>query len=379
MRNFDAIVVGSSPICIMKAIQLKKMGEHVAIIDKEDGVGGAWKTGKAENIGTIERACHMIEFYSEGYENISSLLDIEFEVMRPQPIRVYQNGKKRKYLTRYRILKVFLSQLFAYLVLICIRSLNKLIPDKLKIRKGEKLSLSDLRKNIVLLFFKRVLSLLGSVRIKQPKGGYSIIPKKIIECLNKYDIPRDIGYVKTVSITDNRCVIKLENRSIYANKVYLSESTDIEILPLLGSDSILRRLSHENFHIVVEVGQIESKEIPGYISIENDENFHRISKYPLSLDESYSYSIFLVQIKKHPNQFKDLIHSIQNIFFVSGIVKNMNITVSVVKLFQDTHCNLSQDAKYASGIYLGGKIEILQSIGDLGRIASTFLDKRTKK
>ena len=61
------LIIGSSPIMLLKALKLAKKGKKVFLIDKENSIGGAWKCffykGK-----WYEGACHILDNNRETYD-----------------------------------------------------------------------------------------------------------------------------------------------------------------------------------------------------------------------------------------------------------------------------------------------------------------------
>ena len=75
---YDVVVIGSSPVAIFQAIKSARHGLKTVIIEKDQNVGGAWKTRQVYGIGQTESACHLIEFYAGVYETLSDLIGIDF-------------------------------------------------------------------------------------------------------------------------------------------------------------------------------------------------------------------------------------------------------------------------------------------------------------
>jgi phytoene dehydrogenase-like protein len=45
-QPYDWAVIGSSPLCMMKAIVLARGGARVVVIEKNDRLGGMWSSGR---------------------------------------------------------------------------------------------------------------------------------------------------------------------------------------------------------------------------------------------------------------------------------------------------------------------------------------------
>jgi hypothetical protein len=86
MTTVDYIVIGSSPISLVKAAILQSTGNEVLVIDESDSMGGAWKTVKYPTLPELEIGCHIWSAHKVGYELISQLFDLNLVPMSPQPI-----------------------------------------------------------------------------------------------------------------------------------------------------------------------------------------------------------------------------------------------------------------------------------------------------
>ena len=61
--NYNKIIIGSSPICLLEAIYASNCGIKTCIIDNAVDLGGAWKKLNTENgtIKNVEIGCHIFE------------------------------------------------------------------------------------------------------------------------------------------------------------------------------------------------------------------------------------------------------------------------------------------------------------------------------
>lgn len=96
-KNFDDAVIGSSPLMIIKAIQLAKKGRSVILIDRKKIFGGNWQTYNLKDDNRVESACHLIEFFPGVYELLEKYSGMSFNVLNPQPIRILNKFLKINY------------------------------------------------------------------------------------------------------------------------------------------------------------------------------------------------------------------------------------------------------------------------------------------
>jgi len=59
--QFDAIIIGSSPILLIEALYLSSRGHKIAIFEKKSYLGGAWYTKPLWGMSNVETGCHYIE------------------------------------------------------------------------------------------------------------------------------------------------------------------------------------------------------------------------------------------------------------------------------------------------------------------------------
>ena len=67
MKKFDYIIIGSSPILLMKAISLRREKYKVCLIEKNNFIGGSWKTFRYME-KNYDAASHFLE-YDESTKN----------------------------------------------------------------------------------------------------------------------------------------------------------------------------------------------------------------------------------------------------------------------------------------------------------------------
>ena len=92
---FENIVIGTSPLMLLVAINISKKGGSVLIIDKDKSIGGCWQVHKSKN-NNFECASHLIERYPGVYKILEEYSSIKFEPLERNPIRVFKNGTKDK-------------------------------------------------------------------------------------------------------------------------------------------------------------------------------------------------------------------------------------------------------------------------------------------
>ena len=91
---YDNVIIGSSPVCMLKAIHSAKQGKKTCIIENAERLGGAWKTLEKDEsgIGNVEIGCHIFEKDKKVFRFFQENLKLELVELNPQP--KITNGKK---------------------------------------------------------------------------------------------------------------------------------------------------------------------------------------------------------------------------------------------------------------------------------------------
>ncbi len=152
---YDLIIIGSSPICILEAVNRSENGEKVLIIEKNNYIGGAWSCLNIFGGEDVENAIHYLLPNTEGINFLKKNLGIKI---------VKSNFK-------YRIFKIsYLGYIHVHYDNIFSRILDKLISNSLdwSIIKDSFLNRkkSFYFKNGSPDFMKKVKSLLDSSNVK---------------------------------------------------------------------------------------------------------------------------------------------------------------------------------------------------------------------
>ena len=88
---FDNIVIGTSPLMLLAAINISKKGNSVLIINKDKSFGGCWQVHKSKK-NNFECSSHLIERYPGVYKILEEYSSIKFVPLKRNPVRVFKNG-----------------------------------------------------------------------------------------------------------------------------------------------------------------------------------------------------------------------------------------------------------------------------------------------
>lgn len=369
-RVFDRVIIGSSPVAVMCAVKFARAGFKVALVEKNQSLGGAWRSYEVEDLGSMECACHLIEFYSGVYETISDLLEIDFTYLEPQPIKIFNNGKYCLYTTRLSILRDFFKLCFVLAGLLLVRSLNLILPASLEITKGNKLSIKDFYERIWLTIRYRILKIFEYKGIKAPVGGYTVFSKKLQEAIEKNNIYLIHAEVKNIHESSrNECeLFFLSGDSILAMEAYLTESTYSNIFSSeYSSHKKKSTLMKKYWHIIVSVKNPNHNSIPSYIHLPDNKHFHRIttSTEYFQYDKNDKVQRFLVQTRKDPGTIKQLRDKVEVLFKDCHISRQFSV-ISIHKVFSDEFM-IQSEIQFSNSRNSKSSIKMLRTFGDLGK------------
>lgn len=168
----DVLIVGSSPLMLLHAIELAKCHKKVYLVDKESVLGGCWKYGFLDDL-PIESACHLIEPFDGIYSILEELTGVEFTPLDPQPVRLYRYGLLPKFSTRGFLLCRFLKSILTIIA-------SKFVSGFALLRNGDRNRVKALTSRAidcraeVLDFFRFHVPLFYKpyLVVKGPKVGY---------------------------------------------------------------------------------------------------------------------------------------------------------------------------------------------------------------
>ena len=252
---FDIILIGSSPIIMVKALQESSLGNSVMIIEKDHIIGGSWQTINDNEIGMIESGCHVMYRSSEMNKFFKNEIGINFHDFNPQPIVA-----KGKATYNYK----FISYL------------NHLELPFFKILKG---------------IPRFIFEILNINKFKYPLGGSNEMISKLILKLKSQNIKILNGEVVGLNIRNG--VVFLDNLNLKTKKLILTPNSKLQYIINYEKRydiSALEKRKVENLYIKFEFFE----KIISYVGIK-DKDIFRIS------DMTYNYHkncrIYCVQLR----------------------------------------------------------------------------------
>src|SRR5215471_13941463 len=90
--DYDAVIVSTSPVCLMTAVALRTQGKRVLLVDQSPVVGGAWITTDLAGFENVEVGCHLIDPDPAVYSFMTAL-GIPMQPLSPSPEVISRDAK----------------------------------------------------------------------------------------------------------------------------------------------------------------------------------------------------------------------------------------------------------------------------------------------
>ena len=386
-RTINSIVVGTSPISILIAISLVKSGRNVLIIEKNNYFGGAWKSFKIKDGIVSETSCHLIEHYRNVYRIIEDISDIKFRYCTPQPIKLYNSGKRELYTNQRQFFRELYNQLLTLFKIptsIIIQSINRLLPQEKRINKGSginKAAAKFIWDRFVFFILHRVPAYITFKGIMEPSCGYTHFIEHLIANAKKEGIVFLQDEVCAVSLAKDSNILNLKSGvQVECEKLYIPESLSLTnldgLVEVFGSLSKIKLTSY--WHILITLHNASHPEmVSSYIHLPDNTLFHRIT-----LDKNHiskEGQQLLIQARFNPQLRSDLNELISDLLLHANICISLpNFTLR--QIFSECLIASKRDCMFTSGVQKNDAIEVFPSIGDIARniAINPFFRKKTK-
>ena len=341
-KKYDIIIVGTSPISILKYLKEKKKTNNILIIDKDNSNGGLWKCISTKKLQKIEIACHLIEYYHGVYETLEKVFNISFK-QKIEAIRIAKSGKKEKYHVKKNILILFIKKLILVILTFFVKIINMIFNSKLNYFNIIDRSILDEILELKIMLFHRIFQLHKPQFIRHPDGGYENFANQISKTIKREKINLLQDEILAID-TKNGIKIKTKiNKTIECKRLIVTES-----FSLLHKNYII--YLHQIFEVKID---LIYENMPQYIHFHDDLNIHRMTKV-----SNRNGAFFMIQLRKELDE-NLLLELIVSKFIQLGY----NIKVENIELY-----DLIRSKGYETNdIKAIQNIDILYSIGDLSK------------
>ena len=238
IKKMKIVLVGSSPAMLLQALILAKKNNNVQVFEKENRLGGSWKTSDFYNIKNIETGTHIFapwknaKLYFQSKKFLETKLKLKTFFLKPQPVRIINKHITRKELAKIKYFNIRggANQLVKNLISLIKKKkikifFNKKIKKVLVDSRGKKrLILCDKSSieadKIYLPLFLDLTNFYYSKKKRYVTNFKSKVSKHlVIELLNKkIRSKRKLTYIQKANFSkfiDRVCKFNFKNKTIY--------------------------------------------------------------------------------------------------------------------------------------------------------------------
>ena len=297
---YDVVVVGSSPLSLIEATHYALQGKSVAIVERDDSIGGAWKTFELGNITNIDYGCHIINPVGAAYGFLRDAYKLDLIRMEPQPAIIAPLYSKPYSMSSIKGP--------VYRLISAVSTVFKLL-SRLKFKQAAIKTIS--LKNLIVDFSKNFFEIVNQQEIEYiyPKGGAVELLKKIADkAVNSGVKIISNTNVHTIKIDDGLCTVVADYRSIQSYKLVISSGSSLANLYVDGNKIEQKDLPRSFPHIFLNFKEkSDAKNSFTYLYFQSHEFLDRINEITQYVDDK-EHAIKTRKIMVMLSQYVDLNH-----------------------------------------------------------------------
>lgn len=364
LDRYDVIVIGSSPLLMLAAIQFRRAGKSVLIIEASDALGGAWKIDECR-IGARELrhecACHLVEWYAGGYRLLQNLSTYPFVPLVPQPVKVWSNGRVADYMSKSSIILEYARHFRSAAIL-----LAKLLVGLVLRRRALHGRWRALRESVRRILFASRYRLPGVVQfdaLRGPAGGFAEFLYHIHGELRRHGVARAHRRVTSVVREgSDSCLLCDDGSRFFCEKTIVGESTDLE----RGIGRGRQKNNVKDYHhVLLSFPSAQVAVRNTYVHLVDHPLLHRITfVQDVHLPQSEPLSLFLVQLRKPYDQIADLAGELNEVFRLYPVASS-TADLKVWKVIHGQYVASSVESSWQE--YGDDDPVLIRTIGDLAR------------
>jgi hypothetical protein len=360
----DIVVIGSSPISIFYCIKNSFFNKSITIVEASSDLGGAWSIGShkiGNKIFFYNKSCHLIEWYLGGYKLLRHISGMDFIILKPQPIKIWNDGSIEAYTSRKSIIINYF-----YTALNFAKVNLKLFLNLIYFKKNKISNLLIFKNNLHSFFFQTFYCLSGVFffnGICAPKDGYVKFIKHLLLQLKKKKITilkSKVLAIKKINNSTIKVFLK-NNKNIYAKEVIVGESVKLK--------GITKKNHYytDYLHVLISVPANDVLTRNPYVHFVDNQILHRMTYLMDTIDINNSkISIFLLQFRIPLFRKVDLLKKLKNIkilFMFFNSIKNLKI----LKIIKSKNLASTNNSQW--NFYDKKEPIVIKTIGDLSRNA----------
>jgi hypothetical protein len=363
-NNFDVAVIGSSPLLMMYALHAKAHGRSVLLVNDGPQLGGAWSIDTHLFEGKRlehENACHLVEWYKDGYELLERMSGVRFAPLHPQPVKIHADGKVELYTSASGILRSYLWQWIA-LALTVFKVIKAVIQGDNEKRALCLNDLSILMESIRIETRYRVLGLARFDGIYGPEGGFVRFVQHLVSRLDQEGIRVLSARVDGLQVTPDGAIhLDLDGARLSAAQVIVGESVD------LTYPGVIKTEYTRYFHVLVSLPSQNVLKRNSYVHYPDDPTIHRVTYVEDVTDhKGEQVAIFLIQLRRPLEEIGNFHAHFEYIQGAYRIVTDVT-GMEVQKIISATHVARRSGSAWRE--FQGRSPVVIRTIGDISRNA----------
>ncbi|MFK7848604.1 MAG: NAD(P)-binding protein [Rhodothermales bacterium] len=359
VNTCDALVIGSSPLMLMRAYYLAGEGKSVVVVDKDEIFGGAWRNYRLNDQYRVEIGCHLIEAYPKVYDVYNNEFDIPFEVCTPQPARILKSGKVIRYFSMPMVVLSTIRVTALYFL-----SLLKSILDRNQIELVKKYA-SKLRD-----YRNQFLGVICGCKLEDPVHGYSHFIERLIEKCEENGVNFIRYDVKSMQRKNDKWVATdTEGKHILSRDVICSSSACFE---KTSDNGFFAKDAGFILHTSIVCG-VKTDDLlvsRSYTAFWNDPFVKRISLL-IGTESPNGDPLFLLEITGRVSDYKiPQFNSLISDAFVKAQLTKSNVEIEVLEVIENQSVNNTDQ------LPIGEIAPRFHTISSYGNLASGILGNR---
>ena len=278
---YDHIILGSSPLMLIHALWLRRLGNKILVLDRMQNIGGAWalspvfsesnrELGIIWNSALAEGACHLIEPFPFVYKVIEYFSKVPFTPLDVQPIRLTSQGRIFPYSSRPILIASGIRLLFGSLCSGLSQSLGRTNNIDLYLNFKNKLS-TFLRYQLPILF--------GDIRVWGPSNGFAdLISNFEYQCRSE-GVEFQLADVTNINRTPSHwnVITSTSSSPFLAANIHLTSSTNLRLTTSGDFIATTPRLFTKTTW-VIEISAQHIRTLQTYVAFWNNPSIARISR-----------------------------------------------------------------------------------------------------
>lgn len=304
-RQYDVVVVGSSPLSLLEAIYLRKKGKDVLVLEQNKNIGGAWATVDLPKLPNTQESCHIMLNDPLAYKFMKDKLGWDMQVLQPQP-RIILGNRSLHYNS---LLRYFISFFRAL---------------QLRSGKGEVASQGKVPFSYMLEKLWLTVYGLCNRRLRYPKSGSPEMTQKLMAMIEQEGIPLMTSTpVTSIEINNGEVNVATKEQKFVCREVVLTSGIGLEELRINKQAIPLTLKKRHSIHIYLTVKDPTKKRF-SYVHFPGNPTLNRIEDIT---DFSEEFK------KNYPHDHKLILVQFQS--KCTDMQKDKASVVSVVELLKE--------------------------------------------